>query len=190
MELFQRGQRAIGLGGDHFLKYAALAAVSEAFTDCGVIYFDAHPDCAMDERLYFGSILHHAWQLPHLQPRRTSLLGLRQVSAREREGLRHWKPGIVHAADFCERGLPGVLELLAAQLGGVRRVFLSVDLDGLAPMRCPPSRPRSQAGPTFRELLVLLRALAQRYELVGMDITEFIPEFDPLSSPRSSPPGW
>jgi agmatinase len=62
----------------------------------------------------------------------------------------------------------------------VRRVFLSVDLDGLAPHEVPAVEAPFPGGPTFRELLVLLRALAQRYELVGMDITEFIPEFDPI----------
>ncbi|MBN1204935.1 MAG: arginase family protein [Myxococcaceae bacterium] len=180
LELFRAGRRAIGVGGDHHIKYAALAAVSDAFEDCGVIYFDAHPDCALDEKLYFGSILHHAWKLPRVRPDRTSLLALRQVSAREREGLRHWKPGIIHALDFCERGVPGVLDTLCAQLGPVRRVFLSVDLDGLAPHEVPAVEAPYPGGPTLRELLVLLRGLSRRYEIVGMDISEFIPEYDPV----------
>ena len=178
--LFRQGQRPICVGGDHLIKYAALSAVSAAFEDCGVVYFDAHPDCALDERLFFGSILHHAWKLPHVRPERTSLLALRQVSRVEREGLRHWKPGIIPALDFCERGLPGVLESLHAQLGGARRLFLSIDLDGLAPHEVPAVEAPYPGGPTLRELLALLRALADRYELVGMDITEFIPEFDPV----------
>jgi agmatinase len=178
--LFRQGQRPICVGGDHLIKYAALSAVSAAFEDCGVVYFDAHPDCALDERLFFGSILHHAWKLPHVRPERTSLLALRQVSRVEREGLRHWKPGIIPAMDFCERGLPGVLESLHAQLGGARRLFLSIDLDGLAPHEVPAVEAPYPGGPTLRELLALLRALADRYELVGMDITEFIPEFDPV----------
>ncbi|OJH38586.1 arginase family protein [Cystobacter ferrugineus] len=180
LEVFQRGQRAVALGGDHLLKYAAFSAVSAAFEDCGIVYLDAHPDCALEERLFFGSILHHAWQLPHVRPDRTSLLALRQVNAREREGLRHWKPGIVHALEFCERGLPAVLESLVAQLGPVRRVFVSVDLDGLAPHEVPAVEAPYPGGPTLREILVVLRALAERYELVGMDISEFIPEVDPV----------
>lgn len=180
LELLQRGQRAICLGGDHLIKYACLSAVSAAFEECGVIYFDAHPDCAQDEALYYGSILHHAWQLPRIRPERTSLLALRQVNAREREGLARWKPGIVPALDFCERGLPAVLQSLVAQLGPVKRLYLSVDLDGLAPHEVPAVEAPSPGGPTLREVLVLARALAERYELVGMDISEFIPELDPV----------
>ena len=177
--LFLRGQRAIGVGGDHHIKYAALAAVSDVFEDCGVVYVDAHPDCARSDALAFDSILHHSWQLPHLRPERTSLFGIRQVNAREREGLRAWKPGVIHAVDVVERGLPAVLETMAAQLGGVRRVFVSVDLDGLAPHEVPAVEAPYPGGPTFRELLVLLRGLARRYELVGLDVSEFIPELDP-----------
>ncbi|RKG67139.1 arginase family protein [Corallococcus terminator] len=177
--LFRRGQRAIGVGGDHHIKYAALAAVNDVFEDCGVVYVDAHPDCAQSDALAFDSILHHAWKLPHVRPERTSLFGIRQVNAREREGLRAWKPGVIHAVEVVERGLPAVLESMAAQLGGVRRVFVSVDLDGLAPHEVPAVEAPYPGGPTFRELLVLLRGLARRYELVGLDVSEFIPELDP-----------
>ncbi|QRN99191.1 arginase family protein [Archangium violaceum] len=178
LELFQRGQRAVCLGGDHLIKYAAFSAVSAAFEDCGIVYLDAHPDCAQEERLYFGSILHHAWLLPHVSPERTSLLGLRQVNATERKGLWRWKPGIIHALEFCELGLPEVISKLKSQLGKVRRVFFSVDLDGLAPHEVPAVEAPYPGGPTLREVLVLLRALAERYELVGMDVSEFIPELD------------
>ncbi|MBM7114467.1 arginase family protein [Archangium primigenium] len=176
---FRQGQRPICVGGDHLIKYAALSAVSAAFEDCGVVYFDAHPDCALDERLFYGSILHHAWRLPHIRPERTSLLALRQVNAAEREGLAHWKPGIIPALDFCVRGLPGVLDALQAQLGGARRLFLSIDLDGLSPHEVPAVEAPYPGGPSLRELLALMHALAGRYELVGMDITEFLPAFDP-----------
>lgn len=178
--LFRQGQRPICLGGDHLIKYAALSAVSAAFEDCGVVYFDAHPDCALDERLFYGSILHHAWKLPHVRPERTSLLALRQVSLVEREGLRHWKPGIIHAMDFCVRGVPGVLESLRAQLGDSKRLFLSIDLDGLSPHEVPAVEAPYPGGPTLMELLAVLRSLADHYELVGMDVSEFIPEFDPV----------
>ncbi|MCY1072986.1 arginase family protein [Archangium lansingense] len=178
--LLRRGQRAVCLGGDHLIKYAALSAISAVHDDCGVVYLDAHPDCTQDEALYFGSILHHAWQLPHIRPERTSLLALRQVNPRERGGLQHWRPGIIPALDFCERGLPAVVESLVAQLGPVKRVYVSVDLDGLAPHEVPAVEAPYPGGPTLREVLVVLRALASRYELVGMDVSEFIPEFDPL----------
>lgn len=179
LELFRQEKRPICVGGDHLIKYAALSAVSAAFEDCGVLYFDAHPDCALEERLFFGSILHHAWQLPHLRPERTSLVALRQVSLVEREGLRHWKPGIIPAMDFYVRGLPGVLESLHAQLGGARRLFVSIDLDGLSPHEVPAVEAPYPGGPSLRELLALLRALADHYELVGMDVSEFLPAFDP-----------
>jgi agmatinase len=179
-EVFRRGQRAIGVGGDHHIKFAALAAVSDVFEDCGVVYVDAHPDCVQSDVLAFDSILHHAWRLPHVRPGRTSLFGIRQVNARERDGLRAWKPGVVHATELVERGLPAVLERVVAQLGDVRRVFVSVDLDGLAPHEVPAVEAPYPGGPTFRELLVLLRGLARKFELVGMDVSEFIPELDPV----------
>lgn len=176
-ETFARGQRAIALGGDHILKFAALRAVSQTFSDCGVLYFDAHPDCA-DRPLCYASILHHAWSLPNLGPQRTSLVGFRQCNAREAQGLEHWKPGIVRSQDFAMNSIQDVAEKVLSQLGDSRRVYISVDLDGLAPSDAPAVEAPFPGGPLLRELIALIQLIGLRLPFVGMDITEFLPALD------------
>jgi agmatinase len=176
-EVLARGQRFIALGGDHLLKYAALQAVSDSFSDCGVVYLDAHPDCA-DGELGYASILHHAWALPGIAPARTSVLGVRQVNPAERAGLQRWKPGVVWGQDFFRLTPSALLDKVLGQLGNARRWYLSIDLDGLAPQEVPAVEAPYPGGPLLRELLGLIEEVSARLPLVGADLTEFLPEYD------------
>lgn len=179
-ELLGDGKRTIVIGGDHLVKYALLAAVSDvARGPVGVVYLDAHGDCAPSDDLYFGSILHHAWKLPGLSPERTVLVGTRQLDAAERDAVHARGPHVVRARAFVAEGLAAVLDRVSEVLDGCESVVLSIDLDGLRPEAAPAVEAPVPGGPSLDEVLELLRRLAERHPLVAMDVTEFLPELDP-----------
>lgn len=176
--LARAGKRFVCLGGDHLVKYGCLLGLSRVVPELGVLYLDAHPDCLGDAKVFFGSILHHAWQLPGLSPKRTSLLALRQVNLEERTALELQRPGIVWAREF-SLGAAEVAKRVLGQLSGARTLFVSVDLDGLSPGDAPAVEAPYPGGPGLLEVLEVLRLLAPHVRIVGADVTEFLVEHDP-----------
>lgn len=176
--LSRAGKRFVCLGGDHLVKYACLEGLARVLPRCGVVYLDAHPDNVPEDRLFYGSILHHAWKLRGLAPSRTSLLALRQVNLAEKRALTEQRPGIVWARDFTA-GVQAVAQQVLAQLSDVDCVFLSIDLDGLSPADAPAVEAPYPGGPGLLEVLEVFRLVAQRKRVVGMDVSEFLVDFDP-----------
>lgn len=179
-ELLGSGKRTLLLGGDHLVKHALFSAVSDvAQGPVGLVFFDAHPDCAPRDEIFFGSILHHAWKLPGFSPRSTSIVGLRQCNAEERDALRARRPSVVHARDFVVKSFDTVAREVCSALVGTREVVFSIDLDGLRPSDAPAVESPYPGGPSIDELLELVRVVGRAHRLVAMDVTEFLVDFDP-----------
>ena len=145
----------------------------------GVVYFDAHGDCAPSDDLYYGSVLHHAWKLPGLSPEHTVLVATRQLDEAERDAVRARGPRVVRARELVADGFAAVFARVSEALRGCESVALCVDLDGLRPEAAPAVEAPVPGGPSLDELLELVRRLAEEHPLVAMDVTEFLPELDP-----------
>ena len=57
-------------------------------------------------------------------------------------------------------------------------VYITVDADGLDPTEMPGVMAPAPGGLLFRQLAPLLRAVARRNRIVGMDLVEVAPRFD------------
>jgi len=57
-------------------------------------------------------------------------------------------------------------------------VYLTIDADGLDPTEMPAVMAPTPGGLLFRQLAPLLRAVARRNRIVGMDVVEVAPAFD------------
>jgi agmatinase len=180
LNLFAAKKFAIGLGGDHFIKFAALSAVSEAVPGTAVIYVDAHPDCVLSDSLAYNTILHHAFQLPGISPLQTSVVGLKQVNEAEAEGLRKWQPCLIRSTDFAALSMADVIEKLKHQLRGCQNVYLSVDLDGLDPSSAPAVEAAYPGRPSLHDLICIIHSFAEDFHFIGMDISEHLPQLDPF----------
>ena len=108
-------------------------------------------------------------------------VGLRDVgSAREAEVLAAHAAGnvLVRAEEVHERGA-ALLHELAARFDPAHRVYITVDVDGLDPSCAPGTLWPAPGGLWFWQLARLVRAVAGRCELAGMDVCEFAPSRDP-----------
>ena len=170
-----RGQLVVGLGGEHTVSVGfgrgLLAAHGGPIT---VVQLDAHSDLR-DE--YEDSPYSHACVARHLLDdpavEQVLQLGIRSVCPEEvafartnPARVRVWYADQVHAGDWRS-------EFIRRVQG--RRVYLTIDVDGLDPSIVPATGTPEPDGLTWRETLDILRTLTAHAEVIGLDCVELAP---------------
>jgi agmatinase len=181
------GALPIVLGGDHSITLPAASAVSEAHRPrrVGMVHFDAHADTGAD---LWGALLSHGTPMRRLiedgwiDGRNFVQVGLRGYWPDEptfrwmrERGLR-WHTMV----EIDRRGFDAVLaDAIREALDGPDAVYLSIDIDVLDPSAAPGTGTPEPGGLTSRELLRAIRTIVSEVDLVGMDIVEVCPAYDP-----------
>ncbi|GAA2314148.1 agmatinase [Streptomyces violaceusniger] len=179
--LLSTGAQLMTLGGDHTIALPLLRSVARRHGPVALLHFDAHLD-TWDS--HFGA------QYTHGTPfRRAVEEGLLDTSALSHVGTRgslYSKEdldedtklgfGIVTAADVMRRGVDEVVQQLTERIGK-RPLYISVDIDVLDPAHAPGTGTPEAGGLTSRELLEIVRGLADCY-LVSADLVEVAPAYD------------
>jgi agmatinase len=175
------GTRLLTIGGDHTIALPLLRAMHERHGPIAVVHFDAHLD-TWDT--YFGEPYTHG--TPFRRASEEGLLDLRHcmhvgirgplygagdLSDSERLGF-----AAVHCADIETGGLRAAIDRTRERLGDAP-VYVSVDIDVLDPAHAPGTGTPEAGGLTSRELLTMLRALAD-LRVVSADIVEVAPAYD------------
>jgi agmatinase len=179
--LTSSGARLLTLGGDHTIALPLLRTVARKHGPVAVLHFDAHLD-TWDT--YFGAPYTHGTPF-----RRASEEGLIDLEHSIHVGIR----GPLYAASdlpdserlgfatvTCEdvelHGLSAAVDRMSDRLGAAP-IYVSVDIDVLDPAHAPGTGTPEAGGLTSRELLVMLRALAD-LDVVSADIVEVAPAYD------------
>ena len=108
-------------------------------------------------------------------------LGIRNVSSTAREGYvdaRAMGSDILSVRQIRALGVAAVLERIPAGA----RYYLTVDIDGFDPSIAPGTGTPSHGGFLYYEALELIAGLAKRGEIVGIDLVEVAPDYDPTGS--------
>jgi agmatinase len=177
--ILARGGVPAVLGGDHSAPLGLLRALEETAPGFGILHIDAHADL---REAYEGftfshaSIMHNVLDLlPGVK--RLVQVGLRDVGSREAERIRaerdrvvaHFDSELAQRLSSGERWATLVGEIVSALPD---RVYVSFDIDGLDPALCPATGTPVPGGLSFRDVVVLLRALSRAREIVGFDLCE------------------
>jgi agmatinase len=169
------GKLVVGLGGEHTISVGCgRGLMQELGGSLTVVQIDAHSDLR-DE--YGGSPYSHACTARRLyeEPGVEQIvqLGVRMSNAAEvafarahRERLRIWHADEVHAGGWQAE--------LAERLRG-RRVYLTIDVDGLDPSIVPATGTPVPDGLTWHETMEIVRTVAGTAEIVGIDCVELAP---------------
>ncbi len=172
-ETLARGQLPVTLGGEHSLTPACLRAVQAAanFAPLGVISFDAHADMRAS---YEGTPLSHACAMRRaLEIPGVSALevGIRSISPEEVQDIRQLQPAleIVWGHQVGEMPLNSLLERLP------ERIYVTVDLDVFDPAYMPAVGTPEPGGIGWYEFLRLFQTIAERKQIVGLDMVELAP---------------
>ena len=179
--LSERADRIVVIGGDHTIALPLLRAVHAKHGPVAVLHFDAHLD-TWDT--YFGAPVTHGTPF-----RRASEEGLIDLTASMHVGTRGPLYGaedladderlgfaIVTSEDIEEHGVAAAIERIRRRIGDAP-LYISIDIDVLDPAHAPGTGTPEAGGLTSRELLRMLRALADR-NIVGADVVEVAPAYD------------
>ncbi len=160
------------LGGDHFVSFPVLRALSSVQGPLALIHFDAHSDTWTDEdgRIDHGTMFFHAARLGYVDPARSIQLGMRTRNP-DTHGYQ------VLDADWMHRhGMEAAVEAIRERVGG-RPCYVSFDIDFLDPAHAPGTGTPVVAGFSTRQALELIRGLGG-LDIRGIDVVEVAPAYD------------
>jgi agmatinase len=158
------------LGGEHSVSAPIIQAHHERFENLSVLQIDAHADL---RDTYDGTPHSHAsimarvvkdLRIPAVQ------VGIRSISGDEARSLKDglptrifWARDIVGKTDWIDEAIDCLSE----------NVYLTIDIDGLDPSIMPTTGTPEPGGLGWYETLTLIRKLAEKKRVVGMDLVEY-----------------
>lgn len=169
--ILEDGKRPFMMGGEHLVTLGAVRAVAKKYPDLHIIHFDAHADLREE---YLGAQLSHAavlkrcWEL--VGDGRIFQFGIR--SGDREEFL--WGKDHVFTNKFNFNGLKETVESLKG-----KPVYFTLDLDVLDPSVFPGTGTPEPGGVTFNELRDAVELVCSSLNIVGCDVNELSPPYDP-----------
>jgi agmatinase len=158
------------LGGEHSVSAPVIKAHAEKYHNMSVLQIDAHADL---RDTYDGTPHSHAsimarvvkdMRIPSVQ------VGIRSISADEARLIGtgiptkiFWAKDIAGRTDWIDSAIDSLTE----------NVYLTIDIDGLDPSIMPTTGTPEPGGLGWYETLTLIRKLAERKRIVGMDLVEY-----------------
>lgn len=176
-ELIQMGKLVVLLGGEHLLSAGTARAHAEANRGLTVLQFDAHADLR-DE--YMGTRFSHACTARRMVEAAPLVqAGIRSISSEEHAFLQQ-RPDITtfYAGDgpWDDARIDRLVEALGP------KVFISLDLDVLDPAVMTAVGTPEPGGLFWEEMLRIMRAVARKRQIVGLDVVELCPPEGPTAS--------
>ena len=169
-ELLEQNKFLCMIGGEHSVSAPVIKAHAEKYHDLSVLQIDAHADLRDS---YDGTPHSHAsimarvvkdLRIPSVQ------VGIRSISGDEARSLAaglptkiFWAKDIVGRKDWINSAVDSLSE----------NVYLTIDIDGLDPSLVPTTGTPEPGGLGWYETLALIRRLAEKKRVVGMDLVEF-----------------
>jgi len=179
--ILKAGALPVVIGGDHSVNIPCI----RAFDDQGPIHIlqiDAHldfVDVRHGVRHGHGNPMRRAAEKDYVTG--ITALGIRNVSSTTQEGYeaaRAMGDDILSVRQVRKLGYDGVL----ARIPKGARLYVTIDIDGFCPSIAPGTGTPSHGGFLYYEVLEILQGVARDHEIVGIDLVEVAPDYDPSQS--------
>ena len=177
-QILARGAMPVALGGDHAVNIPCIRAFADQ-PPIHLVQIDAHldfVDVRHGVREGHGNPMHRAAEQTHVSG--LTQLGIRNVSSTAREGYedaRRRGSTIRSVRQFRRLGTAGALEFVPAGA----RYYVTIDIDAFDPSIAPGTGTPSHGGFLYWEVMEFLQGLARRGRVVGIDLVEVAPAYDP-----------
>lgn len=169
-EYLKGGKKILSIGGEHLITLPIIEEYYKHFPDLQLIHFDAHCDLRED---YLGEELSHATVLRQIY----KFMPMEQIF---HFGIRS---GTKEEWDFSKQlnFYPFNLDKFQDVLNTIdpsKPIYFTLDLDILDPAYLPGTGTPEPGGITITELFSAIQSLS-RFNLIGCDIVELAPDYDP-----------
>ncbi|WP_172294966.1 agmatinase [Pseudoruegeria sp. HB172150] len=175
------GALPVTIGGDHSINIPCIDAF-ENTGDFHILQIDAHLDF-VDER--------HGVRFGHGNPMRRAAekrnvtgltqIGIRNVSSTAREGYEDARAMGSTILSVRKARKLGTKAALASIPTGAK-LYVTIDIDAFCPSIAPGTGTPSHGGFLYYEVLELLQHAARTHEIVGIDLVEVAPDYDPTGA--------
>ncbi len=169
--IVERRQIPVGIGGEHTVTFGLIRGLLDAgIKDFGVVQIDAHAD--LRDR-YEGNPYSHASVMKRIVDEGIPLLqlGIRAICEEEMQTRKEF--GVVY--HDAEALVPTNISNIELPEGFPKKIFFTVDVDGLDPSVFPSTGTPVPGGLGWYQSLGLIESVANQAEIIGFDVTEFAP---------------
>ena len=175
------GALPVTIGGDHSINIPCINAFDNQ-GDIHIVQIDAHLDF-VDERhgvrFGHGNPMRRAAEKPYVTG--LTQIGIRNVSSTAKEGYadaRGMGSDILSVRQMRELGPKATI----ARVPKGARVYVTIDIDAFCPSIAPGTGTPSHGGFLYYDVLEILQQLARTHDIVGIDLVEVAPDYDPTGS--------
>ena len=175
------GTLPVTIGGDHSINIPCIEAY-EGHAPFHVLQIDAHLDF-VDVRhgvtRGHGNPMRRASEKPWVSG--LTQLGIRNVSSTAREG---YEDARARGSDILSVRQVRKLgpEATAARIPEDVPVYITIDIDAFCPSIAPGTGTPSHGGFLYYDVLEILQQVARTHKVVGIDLVEVAPDYDPTGS--------
>ena len=175
------GALPVVLGGDHSVNIPCVRAFDDQ-EPIHILQIDAHLDF-VDERHGVrhghGNPMRRAAEQDHVTG--MTQVGIRNVSSTAREG---YEDARAMGSDILSVRQARALgpKAVAARIPEGARVYVTLDIDAFCPSIAPGTGTPSHGGFLYYDVLELLQEVAKTRQIVGIDLVEVAPDYDPTGS--------
>jgi formimidoylglutamase len=182
-ELFERRAQPFFIGGDNGLTGAIFRGLAEARPDLrlGIAAIDSHYDVREydgEESLFSGTPYRRALETGIVTGERLFLIGARDFANASYydRWVREQKINVVPVETFDHRRAADVGREIRKKIESLcDAIFISIDIDAV---ELPGSSAAAPGGFQSREVIALVRELAQSPQVIGCDLSELSPPWD------------
>jgi len=167
----------IVLGGDHSITYPVIRAYQDAPLD--IVQFDTHMDFAdefMGIRISHANPIKRASELENVG--KITQIGIRGLLNPEplfiEEGKKYGAR-VITAKEAIKSGT----EWAVSQIPEAENLYVTIDIDALDPSMAPGTGTPEPGGFTYLQMKEMLTALPGKGKIVGFDLVEVNPLYDP-----------
>lgn len=171
-ELLKSDKFICTLGGEHSISAPIIGAHAENFHNLSVLQIDAHADLRdeSDENTHsHRSVMARVVKDLRIQ---SVQVGIRSISAAEVQTIADGIPTKIFWAKYAAGRTDWISDAIANL---TENVYLTIDISGLDPSLTGMNERSEPGGLGWYETLALIRKVAAKKRVVGMDLVEFSP---------------
>lgn len=199
---YASGRVPVVLGGDHSVSMASVSAAARHLrsthgsdADLGLVWVDAHPDletpeASPDSYLHATPVAHllglgrpelsgFGGFAPKLRSANVVLIGLRDITTRERDAIAEHRIAAYTATDVERTGIAEIASRTLTHMAERTAGFvLSFDIDGCDSSEAPGVGYPERGGLTYREAMLVMEEASRAPNLVSLELVEVDPTRD------------
>ena len=171
-DLIKGKKLPVVIGGEHAISYGFAQALNEHYQDISVLVFDSHFDLGDSEsgrEFTHASWLKYSLELPNIK--NATLVGIRNTERLSYEYYQQHQDTV--KVFFAKDRKNWNVDEIVNSLG--ENVYLSFDIDAFDGSMIPSTGTPEPGGPFWDEILPIIKAVAQKKNIVGLDLVELAP---------------